>query len=74
MKFELEPRKCKAWELIKELEQEEQKQSKRKETLYRLADLYGIDTRWQRLDTLELLINEAIEKKQQEVIEKHLIK
>lgn len=74
MKFELETRKCKAWELIKELEQEEQKQSKRKETLYRLADLYGIDTKWQRLDTLEVLINEAIEKKQQEVIEKHLIK
>lgn len=39
MKFELETRKCKAWELIKELEQEE-----------------------------------AIDKKQQEVIEKHLIK
>lgn len=39
MKFKPEPRICKAWELIKELEQEE-----------------------------------AIEKKQQEVIEKHLIK
>lgn len=73
MKFELEPRKCKTWELIKELEKEEQK-SKRKETLYRLADLYGIDTKYQRLDTLEVLIQEAIEKKQQEVIEKHLIK
>lgn len=74
MKFELETRKCKASDLIKDLDNEEQQQSKRKETLYRLADLYGIDTRWQRLDTLEVLINEAIEKKQQEVIEKHLIK
>lgn len=74
MKFELETRKCKASDLIKDLDNEEQQQSKRKETLYRLADLYGIDTRWQRLDTLELLINEAIEKKQQEVIDKHLIK
>lgn len=74
MKFELETRKCKASDLIKDLEKEEQQKSKRKETLYRLADLYGIDTKWQRLDTLEVLINEAIEKKQQEVIEKHLIK
>lgn len=71
MKFELKPRKCKAWELIKELEQEEKK-SKRKEAIYRLADLYGIDIT--HTNNLKRIIDKTVEEKQQEVIEKHLIK
>ena len=71
--MELETRKCKVSELIKDLDNEEQ-ESKTKERLYRLADLYGIETKYKRLDTLEILINEAIEKKQQELINKNLIK
>lgn len=71
MKFKLETRKCKAWDLIKELEKEEQ-QSKRKETLYRLADLYGIDTT--HTNNLKRIIDKTVEEKQQEVIDKHLIK
>jgi hypothetical protein len=74
MTFKLETRKCKVSELIKDLDNEEQEQSKTKERLYRLADLYGIETKYKRLDTLEILINEAIEKKQQELINKNLIK
>jgi hypothetical protein len=73
MTFKLETRKCKVSELIKDLDNEEQ-ESKTKERLYRLADLYGIETKYKRLDTLEILINEAIEKKQQELINKNLIK
>jgi hypothetical protein len=72
MKFELETRKCKVSELIKDLDNEEQEQSKTKERLYRLADLYGIDTN--HTNKLKTLINEAIEKKQQELINKNLIK
>jgi len=45
-----------------------------KERLYRQADLYGINTKWKRIDTIEILVSEIIEKKQQEIIKKNLIK